>query len=264
MCLILFSYKKTPGFRLILGANRDEFLSRPTLPLNFLDTGQTILAGHDKRGGGTWLGVNVWGKIAAITNYRAPGLKRKSDLSRGLILHSYLNNNESPEDFLFNLSRDEISYEGFNLIVGDKNELYYYSNINKESKRLVPGLYGLSNHLLDTAWPKVERGKTKFAKAVVPSNSEMIPDIFELLRDTCHPLDRDLPETGVGLEWERLLSSIFITAPTYGTRSSAVLTITDTNTVQFRERTFSHSSKGGDVSGREEFEFVTMTPPGSK
>ncbi len=253
MCLVLFSYKTTPGYRLILGANRDEFLERPTLALDYFDERQTILAGKDLRGGGTWFGVNVFGKIAAITNYRDPAFNTRSGLSRGLIIRDYLESRESPESFLEKLAQNGDNYNGFNLLVGDMKELLYYSNASGEIKQLVPGLYGLSNHLLDTDWPKVARGKEKLRKALAQSDSGMIPAVFSLLEDTARPQDKELPETGVGLEWERLLSTIFISASTYGTRSSAVLCITDTNEVTFVERTFTHSQKMAQETGRKEF-----------
>ncbi len=262
MCLVLFSYKTTPGHKLVLGANRDEFLERPTLALDYFDVGKTILAGRDLRGGGTWLGVNIFGKIAAITNYRDPVFNTRSGLSRGLIIRDYLESRESPKSFLLKLAQNGDNYNGFNLLAGDMKELLYYSNASGEIKRLVPGLYGLSNHLLDTAWPKVARGKEKLRNVLSQSKSEMIPAIFSLLEDTVRPKDIELPETGVGVEWERLLSTIFISAPTYGTRSSAALSVTENNEVTFVERTFTHSPTRAAESGRKEFHlhFEQNTP----
>ncbi len=255
MCLILFSYKHTPGYKFILGANRDEFLNRPTHPLDYFNEQKTILAGRDLRGGGTWFGISMDGKIAGITNYRDPALNIGSGLSRGKIIRDYLESEEPADIFLEKLTKNAKQYDGFNLLAGDKRELFFYSNAAGKIRRLTPGLYGLSNHLLDTAWPKVRRGKQKLKKALALPEKERQPAIFSLLQDTTPPSDEELPETGVGIEWERILSTIFITAPAYGTRSSAFLSINDAEEVTLVEKTFAHSDKSTLESGRKEFNF---------
>ncbi len=242
MCLIVFSYKNTPHHKLILAANRDEFLERPTVPLNYFDTEQTILAGKDLRGGGTWLGVNMAGKVAAITNYRHPDYFGSGKKSRGLILTDYLKYSQNPEAFLEKLYFKRSDYNGFNLLLGDEDDMFYFSSVTGEIELLSPGMYGLSNHLLDSPWPKLEKAKNGLQKIVEEPGEISKEAIFHLLKDRERPPDSALPDTGVGKEWERLLSSIFISSPTYGTRSSAILTLSSNNSVSFIERTFKHSS----------------------
>jgi uncharacterized protein with NRDE domain len=241
MCLLFFSYRATPGYRLVVAANRDEFLARPTAPLNFVDTEKTLLAGRDLQGGGTWLGITAGLKFAAITNFRDPAANRADAPSRGEILMDYLHGHTAAGPYLQALAARASRYNGFNLILGDAADLFYFSNIKGVARKLSPGFYGLSNHLLDTAWPKVVRGKELLRPHMVET-SEIDPlRLLELLRDNSSPPDDMLPDTGVGLEWERLLGPIFINSPTYGTRSSAVITVTDGGAVSFTEKTVDRS-----------------------
>lgn len=240
MCLLLFSYKAQPDFPLILAANRDEFFDRPTAPLGYLDDSRTILGGKDLRGGGTWLGVSNQGKIGALTNYRDPKQQQKNTPSRGEILTDYLSSSLSSYEFLQQLKLTATRYNGFNLIVGDADVLCYFSNISGEIQILSPGLYGLSNHLLDTPWPKILRGKQLLASCLKTNSMDQLEDVFQLLQDQNHPPDSNLPDTGIGLEWERLLSPIFISGDQYGTRSSAVITMDEKALICFEEKTHDH------------------------
>lgn len=238
MCTILISYDTTPGYRLIIAANRDEFLARPTAHLSFW-SGDGILAGKDLRGGGTWLGVTRNGRFAALTNYRERTAGAENDHSRGEIVHRFLTGEQDCRRFLDHLVSDARLYRGFNLLLGDNHGLYYYCNRREEPRQLGAGIYGLSNHLLDTSWPKVLRGKKLF-REVLAKNTFDDEDFFAVLGDTHRPADGDLPSTGVGKDWERLLSSIFIQSETYGTRSSAILTIDEDGYLRFCERTYHH------------------------
>jgi len=244
MCIILFSYKSTPGYRLILAANRDEFHVRPTAPLCWWGDDQQILGGRDLQAGGTWLGVNRQGKFAALTNYREMVQQSASAQSRGEIIPRFLKENDDYQDFLQVLGAAGQSYKGFNLLFGDEEEIYYYSNRFVTSRRLSAGIYGLSNHLLDSSWPKVERGKMLFGD-VLQHGYFTIEDLFGVLGDTSRPPLNSLPDTGLNHEWEKMLSPIFICGETYGTRSSAVLMITDDGVVSFHERTYIPDQGGG-------------------
>lgn len=255
MCLLLFSYKHTPGYRLVLAANRDEFLDRPTAPLGHLDKDRKILAGRDLQGGGTWLGLTCQGKIAAITNYRDPSRQMGSPPSRGNILTGYLQGDQPAHRFLEKFSGTAGVYEGFNLLLGDAKALYHYSNISDITTELSPGLYGLSNHLLDTPWPKVSRGKELLEKELAAGKPVSHDSILKILVDTTQPPDEYLPDTGVGLAWERLLSSMFITSPAYGTRSSAVITIESEGPASFTERSFNHQEGTVSQAGTKSFSF---------
>lgn len=243
MCLLFFSYRTTPGYRLVVAANRDEFLARPTAPLSFLNPAGTFLAGVDLQGGGTWLGITAGQKFAAITNYRDPAANRPEAPTRGRILMDYLTGDSSAEKFLQLLTMSNARYNGFNLILGDAEELFYYSNKNGATQKLAPGFYGLSNHLLDSPWPKVVRGKELLRPYMVETAQIDPLQLLTILEDHQHPPDDGLPETGVGLDWERLLSPIFIDSPAYGTRSSAVITVTEAGAISFTEKTL-HRTEG--------------------
>jgi uncharacterized protein with NRDE domain len=246
MCLILFSYRQHPCFRLILAANRDEFYNRPTQPLAFWKDEPDILAGRDLEGGGTWLGMSGKGRIAALTNYRDPSLVVSDAPSRGNLVSGFLKDECTPESFFSRLQEDRKRYTGFNMLAGDGESLLYYSNVRNKIIHLKPGIFGISNRFLDTPWPKVVRGKsllTPFFKMEHPDTDGML----DVLRDQEYPPDAELPDTGVGPEWERILSPIFITSEVYGTRSSSVILVENNREVVFVERTY--NGKEYDVCG---------------
>lgn len=237
MCLILLSYRQHPIYPLILAANRDEFYDRPSAPASMWSDIPDVLGGRDLKEGGTWLGITRKGRIAALTNYRDPSAVKINALSRGWLVHDYLTGQDEAPDFLRSLRTRVHRYNGFNLILGEWPDLYYYSHAG-DLLKMVPGLYGLSNHLLDTPWPKLEKGK-KALRVLVENRRGFQPDaIFDVLADRTRAEDRFLPDTGIGLAWERILSPIFITSPTYGTRSSTVILIDRKGHVTFIERVF--------------------------
>lgn len=237
MCLIFFSYNLHPTYRLIVAANRDEFYERPTKSLDFWEDMPEILAGRDLKGMGTWMGITKTGRFAAITNYRDPRSQKTDAPSRGLLVSRFLSNDMSAESYLESLQAAGHEYNGFNLLVGDSNSLCYYSNKADGVRQILPGIYGLSNHLLDTPWHKVEKGKA--ALTTLFSEKEINTDaIFEVLEDKEYPPDDRLPDTGVGLTWERILAPIFVRSENYGTRSSSVLLVKKMHDISFTERTF--------------------------
>ena len=241
MCLILLSYKMHPDYRLILAANRDEFYNRPTAPLDYWADHPEVLAGRDLKGKGTWLGVTRTGRIAAITNYREPDAQMQNTTSRGILIRDFLIGKSTPRRYLETVSQMCRAYNGFNLIVGDPSGLWYYSNRATRIQQLQPGLYGISNHLIDTAWPKIQRGKDLLQGQLSGREKIDIEKIWEILSDRSRPPDEDLPDTGVGLDWERILSPLFIISPDYGTRSSSVLLMDKSGRVTIQERTFSYA-----------------------
>jgi uncharacterized protein with NRDE domain len=166
MCLILFAYQRHPRYRLILAANRDEFYARPTAPLGFWADHPQVLAGRDLEQKGTWLGVTRGGRLAAITNYRDPQAIKPNAPSRGHLVSDFLKGSIPPLDYLQDISASAARYSGFNLLVGDPSGLFYFSNHGAVMCRLAPGLYGLSNGLLDIPWPKVDQGKQALAALV--------------------------------------------------------------------------------------------------
>lgn len=239
MCLILLSYKTDPYFNLILAGNRDEYYTRPTAPLGYFEDNPSILGGRDIQGNGTWLGITRQGRISALTNFRDPDALRPDPPSRGHLVKDFLYGTIPPDAYLRRIHETADQYSGFNLIVGDRDALYYYSNMEGKITPISPGIHGLSNHLFNTPWPKVEMAKQGFTDAITPPRDEIDKErIFQLLRDDTLPPDEALPDTRVGLIWERLLAPIFIKSDFYGTRSSAILSIDNRGTVAFTERSF--------------------------
>jgi uncharacterized protein with NRDE domain len=254
MCLILFAYRTHPGYRLILAANRDEFIARPTEALAFWPDQPEILAGRDLQAGGTWFGLSADGRFAAVTNYRDPRNISTDALSRGRIPIDYLQSGLSPQRFCAAKRGEWSLYNGFNLLAGDRRSLVWASNRSRQEQELSPGLYGLSNHLLDTDWPKVKRGKEKLRQLLAASGPVGPDELFTLLEDRWQPPDSELPDTGISPAWERLLAPLFISGEDYGTRSSLVLTITEDDRALCSERTFVHELGIVRETGRKTFE----------
>ncbi|PKM90885.1 MAG: hypothetical protein CVU87_00695 [Firmicutes bacterium HGW-Firmicutes-12] len=238
MCLILMALDCHAEYRLVIAANRDEDYARPTEGADFWPDYPDILAGRDLLQLGTWLGITRAGRFAALTNYRDPLNFRQGARSRGELVGNYLQANERPEEYLKKVQATAINYNGFNVLLGDIHSIYYYGNTEKRITKLEPGYYGLSNHLLDTPWTKVAVGKKALQDALSDNKKVHIPEIFKLLSDRRKAEDRELPNTGVGLLKERLLSSIFIDSEDYGTRSSTVVTVNRDNHVVFTERKY--------------------------
>lgn len=237
MCLILFAWKAHANFPLILAANRDEFYKRPTAPASFWEDAPGLLAGRDLQAGGTWLGITRRGRVAALTNYRDPTTLKDGAPSRGMLVSDFLRGRRTPEAYLRWLSPMAARYNGFGLLVGNSDELHYFSNRGMKAP-LSPGIHGMSNHLLDTPWPKVERGKQALGSLLESEKAPSPEALLDLVADRSRPPDDRLPITGVGLEWERVLSPLFIESPAYGTRSSTILIIDRKGRVTFVERLF--------------------------
>ena len=254
MCLILIAYQVHPRYPLVLAANRDEFYPRPTAGAAFWPDAPHILAGRDLVHQGTWLGMTRGGRFAALTNYRDPHETKRNAPSRGELASGFLRSDTPSGDYLERLRAEAGAYHGYNLLFGELDDLYCYSNKSGEAMKLAPGIHGLSNHLLDTPWPKVVRGKESLAK-VVRSTGISREDLFAVLADRTQAVDELLPDTGVGLVWERMLSSIFITSESYGTRSSTVLLIDVNRKVSFVERSF-NCGGGREVEVNFEIELL--------
>ena len=241
MCLIFISINNHPTYKLIIAANRDEFYNRKTAAADFWEDKPQILGGRDLEASGTWMAMTKTGRIGMITNYRDPQNINPSAPSRGELVSNYLENGVQGLSYLNSIESKAKEYNGFNLIVGTQDELWYLSNYKNGIDKLEPGLYGLSNHLLETLWPKIIRGKEKLA----PLLKERIIDaknVFEILYDGEQAMDENLPNTGIGLEKERMLSSMFIKSPNYGSRCSTVVLIDHRNQVQLTERVYDLAS----------------------
>ncbi len=245
MCLIAFAWRSHPRYRLVVAANRDEYFGRPAAPAGFWDDHRNILAGRDLEAGGTWLGITLNGRFAALTNYRNPADKKTGAPSRGALVADFLTGRTSAEEYVRLVEKGGVDYNGFSLLVGDVGSMFFFSNRGDRATRVAPGVHGLSNHLLDTPWPKVEKAKARFAALLDGAfDSERA---FGLLNDTERASGGELPSTGVSLELEERLSAIRILAVgDYGTRCSTALCFGQDGRIEFHER--SYSEEGG-VSG---------------
>ena len=251
MCLILISHRAHPEYPLVVGANRDEFYERPTSPAEFWQDAPDVLAGRDLQASGTWLGITRDLRFAAVTNFRDLRSMQPRARSRGDLTRAFLCGASPAEQYLESVRRRAGEYNGFNLFVCDATGLFYFSNRDGEVRKLAPGTYGLSNHLLDTPWPKVTELKPRFDAAIrQPLDADAIRRI---LSDRGVAPDAALPDTGVGLERERMLSAAFVVSETYGTRSTTALSVGADRTVRFDEWTF---GPGGVLAGERNFSFV--------
>ena len=243
MCLIFVAHRAHPRYPLIVAANRDEFHARPTAPAAPWPAaaGETeIFAGRDLEAGGTWMGVTREGRFAALTNYRNPAGAKRDAPTRGKLVSGFLAGRASARAYVGDLEREGERYNGFSLLVHDGDELLCYSNAANLITELPAGVHGLSNHLLGSPWPKVTRGVERLAAllAAPADPADLTGAFFALLADDAIPADHELPETGVGLERERVLSPMFVRGEVYGTRSSTVLLVGEAGNIRVEERSF--------------------------
>lgn len=236
MCLIAFALNEHPDYPLILVANRDEFYERPTSYADFWKDHSTVLGGIDMKGGGTWMGVTKSGKIAAVTNYRDPKNISPTAKTRGDLTKDYLISNISAQTHLKQVESEAALYNGFNLLLFEAGKGFYYSNYGDSIRQIDQGVYGLSNALLDTSWPKLEKLKANFQETIKSQIS--VDSLLELLTDNETAADKDLPQTGVPYEWEKAISAICIDTPTYGTCCSTIILVDKAGNLSFTEKSF--------------------------
>jgi uncharacterized protein with NRDE domain len=254
MCLVLLAFRAHDTCRLVVASNRDEEHARPTANANFWPDDPGILAGRDLRSGGTWSGVTTSGRFAAITNFRDAADRAPRNTSRGSLVRHFLSSDVSSTAYLEALEPRLDDFAGFGLFVYDGESLDYISNRGDVRLSLPPGIYGLSNHLLDTPWPKVVRGKSALAAALQSAHDDegLLATLFALLGERTIAGDAALPDTGVGAERERLLAPLFVVDDVYGTRASTVLLMRDDGAVRFSERTF---DPAGEELTRSDYSF---------
>jgi len=251
MCLAIIALSALPDFPVIVAANRDERHARPTAPAGPWPDRPDIIAGRDLEAGGTWLGMTHGGRYALLTNYRGPARTDPAAPSRGTLVEAYLRGTQPPADYAREVQSRGARYNGFNLIVGERGTSYYVSNRQPGPQPLAPGVYGLSNHLLDTPWPKLTRTRqavSAWLRGAVAA--EGLEGLFAALADRTPAADADLPDTGIGLARERLLSSPFIVDPAYGTRSSTVLALRGDGGAELHEIRY---ASDGSPAGREDW-----------
>ncbi|WP_421556895.1 NRDE family protein [Pseudomonas kitaguniensis] len=245
MCLIVFAWRPGHAQPLIVAANRDEFYARPSLPLAQWPGVPEVYAGRDQEAGGTWLGVNAAGRFAALTNIRDPH-QPPARKSRGELVARFLSGSQPIGEYLADVNGRSIEYAGFNLLVGTPDELWHYNANQPEPVRLEPGVYGLSNAGLDTPWPTLLKAKAAFSELLENPQPQAL---LALLSDPQTAPFAELPDTGVGLATESLLSSVFIASPSYGTRASTALIVNADGTRQMLERSFGpHGGRLGEVA----------------
>ena len=252
MCLILFAWQQHPDYPLIAIANRDEYYARPSRDAHWWEDA-AIFAGRDLEAGGTWLGVNRRGYFAAVTNVREPGGMQPGKRTRGELTRDYLAGSDDAEAYLGKLARHDQDYAGFNLTLGDSSGLWFYSNREQKIRRIEAGVYGVSNGAFDEPWPKLRSGRAELSAML--DGALKHDQLMEILTDHRTAEDHELPDTGVALDIERLLSSRFIRSTGYGTRACSVVTFDQRQCIEFSEQNFTDSEHRGALS-HETFEWV--------
>ena len=238
MCIVFLAFNSHPDYKLIVAGNRDEFYSRPTSRMNWWQEYPYLLAGKDLEKGGTWLGITKTGRFATLTNYRDFTNPPKNGPSRGRIVLDWLLDNTESNHFLNYLNKTSDVYDGYNLIAFDGESLFWQSNITSDYRQLDNGIYSVSNALLDTPWRKTEKGKNLFKSAILLPHDEMLESIFLLLSDDEKFPDEELPKTGLPIEMERLVSSIFIKSEIYGSRVASIVLIDNNDNVEIIEKSY--------------------------
>lgn len=259
MCIAYLAIAAHPQWPLLIAANRDEFHARPSLPAAPWPDRPDIISGIDLTGGGTWLGVTRRGRYALITNYRDPGNVQLDAPSRGMLVSTYLESDQDPRSYADEVQRTGDAYNGFNLIVGDIGTACYAGNRNGQNRAqiLQAGRYVLSNHLLDTPWPKSTRLRQALQSWPGDGLAQSLTPLFTALRDTTPADDQDLPQTGLSLERERLLSSPFIISPDYGTRCSTIFAIHASGRAIFSELSY---GPDGVPADRHDWPYILDAP----
>lgn len=247
MCLILFAFKAHAHYPLIVAANRDEHYRRPAAAAAFWDDHPQIYGGRDLEKGGTWMGITRSGRFAAVTNFREGQPAPVAPRSRGELVSEFLTGIHGAQDFVSEIAPAKNQYGGFGLLVGNPQSLVFYSNRGRSADAVSPGIHGLSNHLLDTPWPKIRRGTATMTAALAGTREDtLVADLFRLLADRTPADDDDLPDTGIDRQRERDLSSAFICGEHYGTRTSTVMLVHASGRVVFHEKRYGQSGQALD------------------
>ncbi|MFZ5757024.1 MAG: NRDE family protein [Pseudomonadota bacterium] len=234
MCVLFIAWKSHPRYRLILAGNRDEFRARPTAALDHWRQRADVIGGRDLKGGGSWLAASATGRFAAVTNFREVP-PSTGPRSRGELVQQFVCGEQPPSGFAQQLDPVAREFGGTNLFAGDADTLWHWSNRGAVARLMAPGLYGLSNGMLADDWPKMRRGREALSKLVA---AEQLDEdaLFALLADRTPGEEHELPDTGVGRDMERALSSIFIAGDAYGTRASSVLLIGHDGRISMHEK----------------------------
>ena len=260
MCLIVFAWQAHPTYRLVLGANRDEFHARPAAPLDWWADAPGIAGGRDLQAGGTWLALARSGRFATVTNYREDLAPHPGARTRGELVTRFLDSGDTPLQFAGEL--DGEAYAGFSLLaaqLGDREQLVYGSNRGDPARTLAPGIYGLSNASLDTPWPKLLRSKSRL-QALIDDDTVDTEALFALLADREPGSSEDIADAiadDLPPEMMRAIAAPFVVSPAYGTRCSTAVVVHRSGRIVVTERRF---DPGGDPTGESQIEFTAPTP----
>lgn len=254
MCLLVLAWRIHPRHRLVVAANRDEFHARPSAALGPWGDPAGIIGGRDLQANGAWFAVDARRRFGIVTNFREFGRRRHNAPSRGALIPGYLTSDGAPGSYLRSLETDVPAYAGFNLLLADRDSLWYASNrADPFARELPPGIYGLSNEFLDTPWPKLVRVRARFTALLAAdaeaANPALSGGLFALLADREMAPPEALPAGNLAPELARKLSAPFVLDETYGTRCSTVLTISSDDTLRIAERRF---DTRGEPSGETE------------
>ncbi|HKT31554.1 MAG TPA: NRDE family protein [Gammaproteobacteria bacterium] len=250
MCVAVFAWKIHPEYPLIFAGNRDELHARPASAADYWKDAPQVLGGRDLTAGGTWLGVTAAGRFAVVTNYRVGPNPHSGPRSRGELTADFLRSAMSPPDYLAQVQRRAHEYAPFSLIVGDADSLWFFSNRDARAPfEISPGIHGLSNHLLDTPWPKVALSKSRL-EALLARGTPTAEELEKLLSDRTPAPANELPDTGIGAERERQISPVFVVNPVYGTRCSTAILRVRNGELRFVERRF---DAAGQLLGNSDF-----------
>ncbi len=256
MCLLALAWQAHPDQQLVFAGNRDEFHQRPARPAAWWPEAPAVMAGRDLQGGGTWLGAGRDGRFAVVTNFREPATETgTASPSRGALVSEFLTADVPARDYALSLEVRKDDYPGFNLLVADAHGLHYVTNRASGQLDLPAGIYALSNSTLNTPWPKVARLRTGFTRAL--DGALAVDGLLSLLADRRPAAEEDLPDTGIGRDFERLLSPAFIVSPVYGTRCTTVYLLSRTGAAVFVERSF---GPDGEATGEVRQNWSTHDP----
>jgi len=252
MCLILFAFRISAQYPLVVAANRDEAYTRPAAAAQFWHDHPHIYGGRDLELGGTWMGLSTRGRFAGVTNFRDGFPKGNAPRSRGELVGGYLAGDDNAQSYLQTIAARQTQYAGFGTLAGDVDALWFLSNYGDGVQRVTPGVHGLSNHLLDTPWPKVTQGKAELASLLGSGNEPQPAALLDLLADRATVDPSALPDTGIGVEREKQLAPKFIAVDDrYGTRASTVIIVDRDRNVTYAERSFGPRGKFiGEVTRR--------------
>lgn len=244
MCILFIAVKQHPDYPLIILANRDEFHQRATTACDYWPEQPAVLGGRDQVANGSWMAVNTQnGRLAALTNIRDPHHINPDAPSRGALVSDFVCGNQSATDYQQHLNTHRQQYNGYNLLFGDVHHLQVLNSYSGQVTSLTPGVYGLSNAALNSPWPKLNKGVQALKGYCQQPGKLDNHHLFSLLKDQQQAPDNTLPVTGVSLEWERRLSSIFIQSAEYGTRSSTLLLMNSQQHIDYIERSFAADGK---------------------